>query len=69
MTCDIAGGCKVCPVVWIAAAFFLVMLLQSWWSGSTREVQSPASVNASVNASANATEASEAAERTPLQDM
>jgi hypothetical protein len=29
MTCDIRGGCKICPGMWIAAALLAIMAVQS----------------------------------------
>lgn len=37
MACDISGGCKVCPGMWIAGVLLLAMIIQSWF------VRAPAS--------------------------
>jgi hypothetical protein len=41
MACDVNGGCKICPGMWIAAAILAIMALQSlFWNSkdSTKSV-------------------------------
>ncbi len=40
MSCDIYGGCRICPGMWIAAALLAVMAVQSFVSRPKNEASS-----------------------------
>ena len=49
MSCDLNGGCKICPGMWIAVAMMAAMAIQSWWFRPTRNTSTD-ETNASVTA-------------------
>ncbi len=51
MACDISGGCRICPGMWIAAAVMAVMVFQSWYARPTAPKE-PTSVESSLNTDA-----------------
>jgi len=49
MSCDLNGGCKICPGMWLAVAMMAAMAIQSWWFRPTRNTSTD-EINVSVNA-------------------
>lgn len=57
MACNLDGGCRVCPGMWLAGVMILIMLIQTWLlpaveskkdisSGDVPVVQSPEAIQA-----------------------
>lgn len=49
MSCDLNGGCKICPGMWLAVAMMAAMAIQSWWFRPTRNTSTD-EINVSAKA-------------------